>query len=82
MYTYIHIYTYLYIYIYKYIYLYVYTHTVMPLLTFSLCLIKNISNTKTAPFEVEGNWELDGFHSKEDGNAYQPNATKEELYSY
>jgi len=54
----------------------------MPLLTFSLCLIKNISNTKTAPFEVEGNWELDGFHSKEDGNAYQPNATKEELYSY
>eukprot|EP00277_Geminigera_cryophila_P028730 CAMPEP_0179470544 /NCGR_PEP_ID=MMETSP0799-20121207/50978_1 /TAXON_ID=46947 /ORGANISM="Geminigera cryophila, Strain CCMP2564" /LENGTH=270 /DNA_ID=CAMNT_0021277669 /DNA_START=38 /DNA_END=850 /DNA_ORIENTATION=+ len=36
----------------------------------------------SAPFEVEGNWELDGFHSKEDGNAYQPNATKEELYSY
>jgi len=36
----------------------------------------------TAPFEVEGNWEIDGFFSKEVGNDYQPNVTREELHPY
>ena len=36
----------------------------------------------TAPFEVEGNWEVDGFYTKELGNKYQPNATIDEQYDY
>ena len=35
-----------------------------------------------APFEVEGNWEIDGFYSKEVGNKYQPNATIDDLHAY
>eukprot|EP00802_Teleaulax_amphioxeia_P010382 Tamp_10409.p1 GENE.Tamp_10409~~Tamp_10409.p1 ORF type:complete len:578 (+),score=139.23 Tamp_10409:231-1736(+) len=36
----------------------------------------------SAPFDVEGNWEIDGFFSKEKGNGYQPNATIDELWAY
>lgn len=38
----------------------------------------------TAPFEVEGNWEIDGFFSGDTGrgNKYQPNATVEDLWPY
>jgi hypothetical protein len=36
----------------------------------------------TAPFEVEGNWEIDGFFAKEKGNKYQPNATIDDLWQY
>lgn len=36
----------------------------------------------SAPFEVEGNWEIDGFYSSEKGNLYQPNATVADLHPY